>query len=147
MMKIMKFFVRLFCVVVLFACVTTPAYAQQDLRDQIARYVLDAYKKGNFHGAILVADDGDVIDENSLEYANYEWDIANTPDTRFRIGSMTEQFTSLLVFQLLDAGELSLSDSIPDHLRYYRKDTGSKVTIAQLLNHRSGIADLTKVFP
>jgi CubicO group peptidase (beta-lactamase class C family) len=142
----MKFFVKLFCPVILFAFVTTQTYAQQNLREQIARHVLDAYKKGNFHGAILVADDGDLIYENGLGYANYEWDIANTPDTRFRIGSMTKQFTSLLVFQLLEAGDVSLSDSISDHLSYYRKDTGSTVTIAQLLNHRSGIPDLPKDF-
>lgn len=94
----------------------------------------------------MVADDGDVIYENALGYANYEWDIANTPDARFRIGSMTKQFTSLLIFQLVEAGDVSLSDSISDHLSYYRKDTGAKVTIGQLLNHRSGIPDLPKDF-
>jgi hypothetical protein len=83
----MKFFVRLFCPVVLFACVTTHVYAQQDLREQIGRYVLDAYKKGNFHGAILVADDGDVIYENSLGYANHEWDVANTSSRKRRMAT------------------------------------------------------------
>jgi CubicO group peptidase (beta-lactamase class C family) len=132
---------------VLASCVTAQVLAQQSLPDQIEQYVLNSHEMGDFHGAILVADDGEVIYENGLGYANYEWEIENTLNTRFRVGSITKQFTSLLIYQLMESGDLSLSDTISDHLNYYRNDTGSKVTIAALLNHRSGIPDLPDEFP
>ncbi len=137
---------RVFLSAVLLPFVTIKADAQPALRTAIEKVVLEASERGDFHGAILVADDGEVVYEKGLGYANYEWGIGNTAQTRFRIGSITKQFTSLLIFQLLEAGDLSLSDSISDHLSYYRQDTGSKVTIAHLLNHRGGIPDLTSDF-
>jgi CubicO group peptidase (beta-lactamase class C family) len=59
---------------------------------------------------------------------------------------MTKPFTALLVMQQLEKGTLTLEDTISDHLSYYRRDTGSRVTISQLLNHRSGVPNLTPDF-
>lgn len=137
---------KVIIILVLVSSVTTQVCAQQLLPDQIEQYVLNSHEMGDFHGAILVADDGKVIYENALGYANYEWEIENTLNTRFRIGSITKQFTSLLIYQLMESGDLSLSDTISDYLNYYRNDTGNKVTIAELLNHRSGIPDLSDEF-
>ena len=145
-MNISCFSTKVLGIAVLLSATTSQLCAQATLPDRIDDYVRASYGKGDFHGAILVANDGEVIYENGLGYANYEWQIANTPATRFRIGSITKQFTALLVFQMVETGELSLSDTISDHLDYYRKDTGSKVTLEQLLNHRSGIPDLSDEF-
>jgi CubicO group peptidase (beta-lactamase class C family) len=59
-------------------------------------------------------------------------------DTRFRLGSITKQFTASLVMQLVEQGKLSLDTTLAAALPYYRKDTGEKITIHQLLNHTSG---------
>jgi CubicO group peptidase (beta-lactamase class C family) len=138
--------IRLHTVLALCLSLPSAGFAQTSLQDQIKRYVSAAQDSGAFHGAILVAHRGVVVYEHSAGYANYEWRVANTPDTRFRIGSITKQFTALLVFQLAQAGVLSLNDAISEHLPYYRKDTGSRVTIAHLLNHASGIPDLSRDF-
>lgn len=101
---------------------------------------------GDLHGAILVAGPNGVVLESSAGYANYEWDVPNGLDTRFRIGSIVKQFTALLVLQEVERGTLALDDTISEHLDYYRADTGGQVTISQLLNHASGIPDLVPDF-
>ena len=98
---------------------------------------------GQFSGSVLVAENDEIILSKGYGFANQEWEIPNSPDTKFRIGSVTKQFTSMLIFQLLEEGKLSLDDKLSDHLDYYRKDTGEKITILQLLNHTSGIPSYT----
>ncbi len=96
-----------------------------------------------FNGSILVANNSGVIIEKGYGPANIEWNIANTPDTRFRLGSVTKQFTSMLIMQLVKNGKVKLDAKVTDYLPYYRHDTGSKVTIEMLLTHTSGIPSYT----
>jgi CubicO group peptidase (beta-lactamase class C family) len=62
---------------------------------------------------------------------------------KFRLGSITKQFTSMLIMQQVAKGSIKLKGHITDYLPYYRQDTGSKVTISQLLSHTSGIPSYT----
>ena len=71
--------------------------------------------------------------------ANLDWNIPNDGRTKFEIGSMTKQFTALLVLQLVEEGKLRLDGHLSDYLPYYRQDTGTRVTIHELLSHTSGI--------
>ena len=99
---------------------------------------------------MLVSDHDEVIFKKGYGLANREWGIPNAPDVKFRIGSITKQFTSMLVMQRAGKGTIKLEGHLSDYLPYYRKDTGSKVTIHQLLNHTSGIPSYTddpKFFP
>ncbi len=98
---------------------------------------------GLFSGAVLVADEGKVIYEGAFGLANREWSIANTTDTKFRLASISKQFCTMVVMQLVEEGELNLDDTISDHLSYYRKDTGEKITIHHLMAHQSGLKDYT----
>ncbi|MEO8042738.1 MAG: serine hydrolase, partial [Acidobacteriota bacterium] len=101
------------------------------------------YDYGQFNGSVLVADKGKIIYEKGFGMANMEWSIPNQPDTKFRIGSVTKQFTAALILQLVEEGKIKLDGKITDYLTDYRKDTGDKVTIHQLLNHTSGIPSYT----
>ncbi|MCB1050819.1 MAG: serine hydrolase [Acidobacteria bacterium] len=92
-----------------------------------------------FNGSVLVAQNGQVIYEKGFGLANVEWQIPNAPDTRFRLASLTKQFTAMAVLQLVQEGKLKLEDTVSDHLPFYRADTGAKITIHQLLCHTSGI--------
>lgn len=96
-----------------------------------------------FNGTALVADASGVVHKKGYGYANFEWQIPNTPDVRFRLASITKQFTSMVIMQLVSEGKIKLDDRITTHLPDYRKDTGDKITIAQLLNHTSGIPSYT----
>lgn len=92
-----------------------------------------------FNGSILVAKHGKVIFKKGFGFADVEREIPNAPNTRFRLASVTKQFTAVLVLKLAERGALELDDTISDHLPYYREDTGKRVTIHHLLSHTSGI--------
>lgn len=98
-----------------------------------------------FNGTVLVADKGKVIFKKGYGMANMEWNIANTPTTKFRLGSITKQFTALLIMQLVEQGKLKLDGKITDYLPDYPKATGSRVTLHHLLTHTSGIPSYTNL--
>lgn len=103
-----------------------------------------------FTGTVLVSEQDAIIFKKGYGLADREWNIPNTPDVKFRIGSITKQFTSMLIMQQVAKGTIRLDAHLSDYLPYYRKDTGSKVTISQLLSHTSGIPSYTddpKFFP
>ncbi len=114
-----------------------------DKAAQIDALVTQYVELGQFNGAVLVAENGRVLLEKGYGLANMEWGIPNAPDTKFRVGSITKQFTSALVMQLVDEGKLSLDAKLSEVLPGYRKDTGDRVTLRQLLNHTSGIPSYT----
>jgi CubicO group peptidase (beta-lactamase class C family) len=95
-----------------------------------------------FNGTILVSDKGKVIFQRGYGFANFEWKIPNTTSTKFKIGSITKQFTAMLIMQLAEAGQIGLNDKISDYLPYYRKDIGTQITINHLLTHTSGLPSL-----
>lgn len=101
---------------------------------------------GLFSGAVLVADRGKVIYKEAFGLANREWSIPNTVDTRFRLASVSKQFCTMVVMQLVQEGEIDLDDTIADHLSYYRADTGDRITIHHLMSHQSGLQDFTAAF-
>ncbi|MEW6336035.1 MAG: serine hydrolase [Acidobacteriota bacterium] len=111
--------------------------------ERIDAMVASYAAKGQFSGAVLVARNGEVVLEKAYGLANREWGIANTPDTRFRIASVTKQFTAMLVMQLVEEGKLATETTLAEALPWYRKDTGARVTIHHLLNHTSGIPSYT----
>jgi len=102
-----------------------------------------AHKYRQFNGSALVVEKGNVIYRGALGMANIEWGISNTPETKFRLGSITKQFTSMLILQLVDQGKIKLDGKLTDYLPDYRKDVGDKVTIHNLLTHTSGIPSYT----
>jgi CubicO group peptidase (beta-lactamase class C family) len=56
---------------------------------------------------------------------------------------MTKQFTALLALQFVNEDKIRLEGRLSDYLPYYRKDTGSRVTISELLSHTSGVPSFT----
>ena len=119
-----------------------PARAR-DVASDIDAHLTRYHDAGLFNGAALVASGRKVVFKKGYGYADFEWRIPNTPDTKFRLGSITKQFTATLILQLIGEGKLSLETKLSDALPYYRKDTGARITIHQLLNHTSGIPSYT----
>lgn len=135
---------KIFTLFIIAFVTATNAFAQQNVK-KIDALLKQYYGYGQFNGAILVTENGRVIYKKGFGMANMEWNIPNQPDTKFRIASVTKQFTAALVLQLVEEGKIKLDGKITDYLTDYRKDTGGKVTIHQLLNHTSGIPDYTDV--
>ena len=127
-----------------FVALQTAAFAQ-DKAAKIEQLMSLYDKYGQFNGAVLVADNSRVISKKGFGLANMEWSIPNTPGTKFRLGSITKQFTATLILQLVEQGKIKLDGKLSDYLPDYRKDTGAKVTIHNLLSHTSGVPSYTSL--
>ncbi|MGH8125301.1 MAG: serine hydrolase domain-containing protein, partial [Rhodanobacteraceae bacterium] len=114
----------------------------RDLRTKIDRYMHAAVKVQHFMGSILVARDGRVIVAKGYGMANVERKIPNTPDTEFRIGSNTKQFTSMAIMMLQADGKLDVHDPVCKYVPDCPKDW-QPITIHNLLTHTSGIPNFT----
>ena len=117
----------------------------QGVADEIDALVSRYHELHQFNGSVLVAQGGEVIYEKGFGYANMEWSIPNSPDTKFRIGSVTKQFTAVMILKLVEAGEVSLDGKITDYLPDYPAEIGDQVTIHHLLSHTSGIPSYTGI--
>jgi len=121
----------------LFSCAQSREAGKiQQLLEQYNQYKL-------FNGTALVAKNGQVIFKKGIGYANFEWNEPNAPDVKFRLGSITKQFTAMLILQLAEQGKLQLNGHISDYLPYYPKENGEKITIYNLLTHSAGIPNYT----
>ncbi len=95
-----------------------------------------------FSGAVYIAAHDSVVYERGFGLADREDSVRNTPHTRFAIASMGKMFTATAILQLVEQGRLHLDDTLGKVLpRYPNAERASKITIAQLLSHTSGMGD------
>src|SRR5688500_19318035 len=80
----------------------------QDRAAKIQEVLALAHKYRQFNGAVLVAENGKVVYRGAFGMANIEWGIPNTPDTKFRLGSITKQFTEMLTLKLVEQGKIKI---------------------------------------
>jgi len=114
----------------------------QDLASKLDA-LLGGYQKNRaFIGSVLIAKDGKVIFEKGYGLASVELDVPNTPDTKFRLGSITKQFTATAILQLEEQGKLSVTDAACKYLAEC-PESWKTITIHQLLSHTSGIPSYT----
>ena len=118
------------------------AAAAQNLNtrfDEIAKARTDAKQ---FMGNVLVAKGNQVLFERSYGSANMEWSVANTLESKFRIGSVTKQFTAACILLLEDRGKLNTDDLVSKYVPN-APASWAKITIYHLLTHTSGIPSFT----
>ena len=113
--------------------------------EKIDALLAEYNKQRYFNGSALVAEHGNVILRKGYGLANMEWQVPNAPDTKFRLGSITKQFTSMVIMQLVGEGKIKLDEKMTTYLPEYRKETGDKVTVRHLLTHTSGIPSYTSM--
>ncbi len=105
--------------------------------------VASSYTAGNaFMGTVLVVDGDRVLLNKGYGMADLEWGNANAPEVKFRLGSLTKQFTATLVLLLQQDGKLKIEDPVSKYLPDAPK-TWEKITLAELLGHTSGIPSFT----
>ena len=114
----------------------------QDFSAKAEAYVASWARDGLFQGTVLVTKDGAPLLRKGYGEANREWGIPNAPDTKFRLGSITKQFTAASILQLVEREKLSLEDPIAKHYPD-APSAWEKITIHHLLNHTSGIPSYT----
>ncbi|WP_296622200.1 serine hydrolase [Marivirga sp.] len=125
-----------FILTILFFLSSISTYCQVE---KISEIFDEIDSKENLSGVVLVGQDGQVIFQKAYGIANQSFGIENNLDTKFLIGSLTKQFTAMLVMQLAETGQLSLDVPITTYLPNFRNETGDKITIRHLLTHTHGI--------
>lgn len=126
----------------LFLLVLSPLHAQ-DIPTRIDEAVTALHGARLFNGAVLVAKGDEIVLRKGYGTAVMEWNIPVTADTRFRIGSVTKQFTAAIVLKLVEQGKIDLQEKLRTYIPDYPSSQADKVTIHQLLNHTSGIPSYT----
>ena len=134
-------------VIILLLLFMQPGIAQ-DKKIKLDEIMKKYHDYNMFDGAVLVAEEGKVIYKNAFGLANREWNIANTTDTKFMIGSVSKPITALLMLIQVQKGLISLDKTIADYIPEYSKKNGSRITIRQMLSHTSGLPnyDIIKDF-
>jgi CubicO group peptidase (beta-lactamase class C family) len=97
-------------------------------------------EEGEFSGSVLIVEKGFVVLNKGYGFADYEREIPNTPHTQFSVQSVTKVFTCAAIRMEADRGALTQDDTLAKYIPDYPR--GDEITISQLLNHTSGIADL-----
>jgi len=67
------------------------------LSAKVEQYMQAQVATNSFSGSILLARQGQPLVSKGYGFANIEWQVPNTPQTKFRVGSITKQFTSMLI--------------------------------------------------
>jgi CubicO group peptidase (beta-lactamase class C family) len=117
-----------------------------DLRADYAQkadeYMKQEFDAGRFVGSVMVARSNRIVFMKGYGLANREHNIPNAPDTKFRLASLTKQFTAMCILHLQEQGKLSIDDPISRFLPDCPSNW-SGVKIRHLLGHTSGITNIT----
>ncbi|MBL7722936.1 MAG: serine hydrolase [Chitinophagaceae bacterium] len=132
----------------IFMQMVTSLSLAQSKKEKIDAIMKTYHRYNMFDGAILVAENGKVIYKKAFGFANREWNIPNTTDTKFMLGSVSKPITSILALIQVQKGLLQLDKTISDYLPEFSKKNGSRITIRQLMSHSSGMPnyDIMKDF-
>jgi len=107
--------------------------------------IASSYTTNNaFMGTVLVVEGDHVLLDKGYGMASLEWQVANIPEAKFRLGSLTKQFTATLILLLQQDGKLSINDPVSEYLPD-APPAWAKITLANLLGHTSGIPNFTNL--
>ncbi len=119
----------------------------QDLKEleiKIDSYIKPYLEMNAWSGLINIYQNGEPVFQKGYGYADNEWEIKNSSETKYRIASISKVFTEVAILYLVEADEISLDDRLSQFIPDYPR--GNEISVRQLLNHRSGIPHLNS-FP
>jgi len=125
----------------IFSFLSLVTFSQETTFSKLDSFFNILEENDRFFGSVAVTHNDEVIYSKALGYADIKADILNTAETKFRIGSISKTFTATLIMKAVELNKIALDESI--HPYFPRIQNADKITIRQLLNHRSGIANFT----
>jgi CubicO group peptidase (beta-lactamase class C family) len=120
----------------------SPTLATEGPASKIDKILNSLTEREAFTGAVLVAGNGEVLLSQGYGLADRDKNLPNTPQTKYRLGSITKQFTAMAILMLQAQDKLNVQDHI---CRYISECpvTWQDITIHHLLTHTSGIPNFT----
>jgi CubicO group peptidase (beta-lactamase class C family) len=135
-----KILMKKFLLPLIIAFCTGTLRSQPD-KSRLIRELLAVEELKGFSGSVLVAENGKILFENGVGFADREAKRRQTTETVFSIGSITKQFTAAAIMKLEAEGKLSVNDSLSKHFPNASMDK-QNITLHQLLTHTSGFAEV-----
>ncbi|TPG38421.1 serine hydrolase domain-containing protein [Flavobacterium pectinovorum] len=117
--------------------VFTFVYSQKELSTKLEQYMDTQFAINDFSGTVLVSKNDSVVFKKAYGFANYEWKVKNTIDSKFSLASVSKQFTAVAILQLAENKKLSLQDPLNKYFADFPK--GDKITLKMMLTHNSGL--------
>tara|TARA_R110002073_G_scaffold145532_2_gene297640 strand:- start:7121 stop:8596 length:1476 start_codon:yes stop_codon:yes gene_type:complete len=108
-----------------------------DQIDEIVKEYVSLYK---FNGNILIGKGNEIVYESSNGCANYEFGISNTKETKFRLASLSKQFTASALLVLEQEGKVDFNKPLSNYIKNLDPKIANKITIHQILSHSSGLS-------
>ena len=118
---------------------TVYANTEEDIGKKVDEYISRYVKIKQFNGCILIARNGQILVKKGFGMANYEHNIPNEPKIKFRLASLTKQFTAIAILQLEEKGLLDVNDTLSKYIPDYPRS--NEIKLYHLLTHTSGIPD------
>ena len=113
----------------------------QAVPDSLSLLAKNYFESSMFSGFVRVEHKGEILLNQSYGLADYQKLIPFSSESRFRIGSLSKQFTAFIILNLYEEGKLKLTDSLTKYFPQYI--SAKEVTIHQLLHHTGGIPNFT----
>lgn len=120
---------------------SVPAVSQGVNVEKFNEYFDKIHKSNKAHFAVAISENGKMVYQNQVGFISEAKEKRINAETIFRIGSITKTFTAVIVFQLIEEGKLSLETKLSQF--YPDVVNADQITVAHLLNHRSGIHNFT----
>lgn len=120
---------------------TVKAQTDQQKVQKIDSLLQAFAKKDMFTGAVSISKNGTTLLSKGYGMANYSYDMPNTAQTKFKLASVSKQFTAMAIMILQEQGKLSVDDKLTKYIADY--PNGDKISIHHLLTHTSGIYNFT----
>ena len=131
-----------YCTILLYLFTFSLTQAQ-DISSRVTEYAGSYVNTGDFSGCILITENGKTIYEYCFGFANQSFKIPNDKNTKFKIGSVSKQFTAVAILILEQSGLLHTTDSLSKF--YPNSARAENITIQQLLTHTSGLTDVYSI--
>lgn len=120
---------------------TATSFAQKFDKEKLDLYFQTLENNNKFMGSVALSENGKIIYTKSIGFSDVESKTKPNETTKYRIGSISKSFTSVLVFKAVEENKLSLDTNISKYFPNIKN--ADKISISNLLNHRSGIHSFT----
>jgi D-alanyl-D-alanine carboxypeptidase len=122
----------------------TTAHAQTLDKAKLDQFFDRLAEKNKAMGSLTIAKDGNVIYSRAIGYSQINGTEKKplSAASRFRLASITKMFTATMTLQLVEEGKLKLTDTLDKF--FPQVPNAGKITVAQILGHRSGIPDVRR---
>jgi len=124
-------------IILIVLLVFTFGYSQKVLNSKLEKYMDAQFVINDFSGTVLISKNDSILFKKAYGFADYEWKVKNTIDSKFSLASVSKQFTAVAILQLAENGKLTLDDPLNKYFSDF--PNGEKITLKMMLSHNAGL--------